>query len=342
MSCAGQGEVDNGGRENSPEPTVSEIEFSGIVSLQEKGPTLDIRDPAAPCGDPQAEISVEGAVPDDPHRGLFSADWSYMAIPVDDAIHVLELDHEAKAYKEAFTLSSEDGGYSEVSGKYHNPKFSPDGEKLWFEKVVEDEVTLVSVEYADHEDGDKVDESGPTFERYANAAQDETRWTFSSDGAPEVAELVRLEGESEEIFDAEAWVTESGQVAYVSTFVENPDASVSGDLAKYVPVEGIPAPQDDVLVHGFSSLSTTDSATPYGVIARAAIDPGNGTVSLSEVVPLGGDKELADVVLVREDGEQALFQLPEASVVYTTSIGDGDEPERLAENACLDTAFAWA
>ncbi|MFW5419796.1 hypothetical protein J0910_24565 [Nocardiopsis sp. CNT-189] len=328
-SCGGQdgGEAAEAGPPPGPAP---EIDFGGIVSVEMGDPssTLTVTSPDDPCGDPKERVEIDAVVPSlKVERAWFAPDWSYLALPAENGITVLKLDPRAKAYKEAYTLSPT-GGYSDADASFTAPRFSPDGGRLWFEKRAGGKIRLVSIEHASYEEGGDIDESGPESDvpEMPGDPGSEVLWAFTPEGEPQFGELVQVEGAADGVLSSEHRTTEGGQVAYASVIV-------SENIDKYVLLDGMPASEDGFWMRGAGALAAPETTTPYGAVAEASIEE-DGSISLSEAVPLGGDGQLPDVAVADADEERVLLQT--SSGVYTTSLSGEEEPEKVAEEPCLE------
>ncbi|WP_152523000.1 hypothetical protein [Nocardiopsis potens] len=296
------------------------------MEMGDPASTLTVASPDDPCGDPKERIEIEAVVPSlEVERAWFAPDWSHLALPAENGIAVLRLDPRDKAYKEAYTLSPTGGG---SGASFTGPRFSPDGGRLWFEKRTGDTIRLVSIEHASYEEGDDIDETGPEsgVPEIEGDPGSEVLWAFTPEGEPQFGELVQVEAPADGVLSSEHRTTEGGQVAYASVIV-------SENVDEYVLLDGMPAAEDGFWMRGAGTLAAPETSTPYGAIAEASIEE-DGSISLSEAVPLGGDGRLPDVAVADADEERVLFQT--ASGVYTTSLSGGGEPEKVAEEPCLE------
>ncbi|GAA1081955.1 hypothetical protein [Nocardiopsis composta] len=309
-----------------------EIDFGGIVTVEMGDPAsaLTVTSPDDPCGEPEEQVEIEAVVPSlEVERAWFAPDWSHLALPTEEGIAVLKLNRRNKAYEKVYTLSPS-GGYSDAAATFTDPRFSPDGGKLWFEKRTEDKIRLVSVEHGSYQEGGEIDESGPEFDvpEMPGDPGNETLWAFTPEGEPQFGELAQADGAADDGLSSEHRTTEDGQVAYASV-----KAADGENLNEYVLLDGMPAAEDELWMRGVGSLAAPKTSTPYGAIAKASIK-GDGSISLSEVVPLGGDGKMPNVAVADADGKQVLFQT--SSGVYTTGLGGEEEPEKVAEEPCLE------
>jgi hypothetical protein len=282
-------------------------------------------------------------------RRTFSADWRYAAwVEIGDVV-VARLDPEADVYETVARISgAEEGGYSSEPVEYWNPRFSPDGERLWFEARTENgtELTLASVPFRTVADGDSAQAGDLGFAYDPNSSDGRDypsywRWEFDPEGVP----VVTPEDAGQEInsaawdnsYDdnvepwARYWADPEGAVLraeFAAPIADSGNATGYQVLRRTAPGEYLLMPDDARNEH-------------FGAIARATIDPESGTLDLVAAVPMGTDEPSAAVV--SSDGAEALLHVAEKWYRADLTASAGAEPTPVeaeypewADNVLLD------
>jgi hypothetical protein len=328
---------------SSSEPAEPTIDFSGIVEAGNWADVgvLRIVDPMNL--EDQTEIhlplSLAGYT-----RESFSADWQYAAWTTNSGtVQVGELDAAQLRYEPAFTFKPTKGGYSTRSMHYDNPRFSPDGETLWLEAVVENDDltethTLASVPYADYRPGDAPELSNLKTSYLAPAPAEEW-WTFDHDGDPMLLREQDMQQIGEDEHDpvlADYWTDQSGAIVRL----EIEAATHPEDLAYlgYQVADQV-GPKEFIVATDPEGILTEDVAKKYGVVARATVDPAHDEVTLEPMVPLGVGG-LPEWVMLSPDHTEALMCVHNAQgtriVPYLVKLRQGAEPKQLSRVECAE------
>lgn len=333
---------------STPDPTEPTIDFSGLVQVGNwfEGGVLRVADPMNPGAvEPETEIELPYSEAGYT-RESFSADWQYAAWTTDSgAVQVGELDAAQRRYVPSFTIKPTKSSYSTRSTSYDNPRFSPDGETLWLETVVENEdltetLTLASVPYADYRRGDEPELSNLKTSDLPGTGEEDW-WMFDQNGDPMLIREQDMQEIGEEERDAvlaDYWMDQSGSIVKLeigaSTYPEE------NAYLGYEVVERL-GPNGFVVAANPDGIMVADIAEKYGVVAKATVDTTNQKVSLDPMVPLGVGGLPEWVMLSPDQTEALLCVRNERSgdyVPYLASLQPGvPEPEQLSREECADT-----
>lgn len=317
-----------------------DLDLTGIVVASEEtqiafvdpetGATRTTLDLGRDHDELESWTTPQGPEPPRIAREAFSDDWAYVAgtgvAALGDVtpVWVSELDPATGRYEELLSIDGAgEASYSSEPIEYRNPRFAPGGETLWFESRPEgaDEVTLVSIHVPTYQEGDEPASSGVTVD----ASDSLDQWMLDEEGEP----VLLLPDDRQTIYDPESeeplfgnrdanahfWTDASGTAIGASIHLPVGDPEDCTELAR----EG----SGDYLVSGCADAA----------LARVSIDPGDGTVESTTLVPLGAEGSPDAVVLSPEHREALLYM---GGTWYRADLEAPRAEPRPAEDIGLD------